>query len=300
MDHITQASHISFSISGAAFFQSHRSISEYSGSSKYYGNGEQIIEKGPSQKRRISLTRKKREIKGYRINKSKVLQKAAAFYNLKSSRKFMAFYSVSFPIGMTDKTAMKCMNIWLTRVRKLNRKVNYLWIAERQKNGTIHFHALMDKWLNIRVVNWYMSKAIDGVIKSDNVKGLNFNRSKYNGVDVERVYNGKGVSKYLVKYMAKGSDQTIDEKGVIHRPFDCRSIGMSRLVSALFTKVIESFYDGIEKWPYFKRDDPSSPFEYSIRVSEFAFWVPYKFGLPPDINKRLCKINDSLVDIFRF
>lgn len=298
MDHITQSSHISFSISGAVFFQTHRSISEFSGSSKYYGNGSQVIEKGESKPRAVPRKINKREIKGYRINKSKVLRKASAFYNLKSSRRFMAFYSVSFPVGMDDKSAMKCLNIWLTRIRKISPKINYLWIAERQKNGTIHFHALVDKWLNIRVVNWFMSKAIDGVIKGDKLKGLNFNRSKYNGVDVKRVYNGKGVSKYLVKYMAKGSDQSVDDKGVIHRPFNCRCMGMSRLISALFTKVIESFYNGIENWPYFKRDNPSDPFEFSVRVSEFAFWVPYRFGLPPDINRRLCKMNNYLVDIF--
>jgi len=298
MPSIYNTSHASFSETGVAFFNSNRALSTGSGSSKYFALDHSIIEKGDSIPRPRIKKRQSKSIPGYKLNKSKVLQKAAAFYNLPSSKKFLAFYSISFPEGMTDKQAVKVLNIWLTRLREKSKKINYLWIAERQGNGTIHFHALVDRFLNIRLVNYFMAKAIDKLNRDENCGFRNWNRSNYNGVDVKRVFNGKGVSQYLAKYMSKGKKSESGQITMDPERFECRTLGMSRLISALFTKAILRFDNAIRYWDYFKRASDNHPFENAIKINDLAWWIPYRFGIPPQLSKYLNLLNSNLSKLY--
>lgn len=141
----------------------------------------------------------------YVLNKKKVREKCSAFFGLKSSRKFLAFYSISFPLNFEDDLCMKVFNTFLTRLRKDFRLRSYLWVAERQKNGTLHFHLLTNSFMPIRKVNYYMSKAINNQVKNSN-EVSNFDMLSYNGVDVKRVNNNrKALNCYLTKYISKNN-----------------------------------------------------------------------------------------------
>lgn len=52
---------------------------------------------------------------GYILNKTKVRDKCTAFFELERSRKFCAFYSVSFPAGSKEEDIYKVWNSWLTK-----------------------------------------------------------------------------------------------------------------------------------------------------------------------------------------
>ncbi len=74
----------------------------------------------------------------YTIPRSKVRSKSAAFFQVKQSKKFMAFYTVSFPPGIPDDLAYRLFNTWLTRLRDKKKGVglkSYLWVAERQEGA---------------------------------------------------------------------------------------------------------------------------------------------------------------------
>lgn len=74
--------------------------------------------------------------RNYTIPRSKVRSKAAAFFQVQQSKKFMAFYTVSFPAGIPDDLAYKLFNTWLTRLRNKKKGIglkSYLWVAERQE-----------------------------------------------------------------------------------------------------------------------------------------------------------------------
>lgn len=286
MHEITTKNKACFSPVGLTFYNNQRPSSPFSGSSSF-----EVFSSTPTPK--ISTTPKKRLVpikktksEGYRVNKSLVISKATVFSALPTSRKFLAFYSISFPLGLSDQLAMKCLNIWLTRVRVLSPKINYLWVAERQKNKTIHFHLLCDKFLNIRVVNFYMAKALDGIRNECPAVFRDWNRAKYNGVDVKRVFNTKGITKYLTKYIAKGESV-----------FNCRANGFSRLVSALFTKLLTTSYLAFGYWNYFSYVEDTDPFSKRQVLNDFAVWLPWRFGLPPDIAKKLLHINLQVVSI---
>jgi len=144
-------------------------------------------------------------IREYKLNKKKVREKCSAFFGLKKSRKFLAFYSISFPLNFPDDMCMKVFNTFLTRLRKDFRLRSYLWVAERQKNGTLHFHLLTNCYMPIRRVNYYMAKAIETQIKKNKID-VSFDVTKYNGVDVKRVNNNrKALNIYLTKYVSKNS-----------------------------------------------------------------------------------------------
>ena len=145
----------------------------------------------------------------YKLNKKKVREKCSAFFGLRQSKKFLAFYSISFPQNFPDEFAYKCLNTVLTRLREECDLKSYLWVAERQKNGTIHFHMLTNTFMQIRKVNHFMARAINTQIRSKKNKGkikVSFDIKKYNGVDVRRV-NGsrKALNCYLTKYVSKNT-----------------------------------------------------------------------------------------------
>lgn len=107
----------------------------------------------------------------YKLNKKKVREKCSAFFGSKQSKKLLAFYSISFPQNFPDEFAYRCFNTVKTRLRKKCGLKSYLWVAERQKNGTIHFHMLTNTFMQIRKVNYFMARAINTQVRSKKNKG---------------------------------------------------------------------------------------------------------------------------------
>lgn len=125
----------------------------------------------------------------YKMNKSKVRKKALAFGYLKDSEKFLGFYSISFPLGSSDEICRKALNVWLTNLRQKYKLTNYMWVAERQKNGTLHFHLLTNNRMPIKEVNLEMAEILQNYEKKKLLSFGNSALDKYNGVDLS--YAGK-------------------------------------------------------------------------------------------------------------
>lgn len=78
---------------------------------------------------------------------------------IKSGRKFnfkIAFITLTLPsqqIHSDNEIKRKCLNSFLIELSKYENVHNYIWRAEKQKNGSIHFHIIIDKfvhWNDIR------------------------------------------------------------------------------------------------------------------------------------------------------
>lgn len=178
------------------------------------------------------------EPRQYRFNAKEVRRRALAYALLRKSARFLAFYSVSFPVGMPVETAYRVWNVFLTRARRDFGLKSYIWVAELQTNGTPHFHMLTNDWLNVRDCNAAMAVTIDDAVARGECGWGNSSLHRYNGVDVRRVGVRKGsksvartsdvirgVSLYLAKYMAKQGCLST------RRMWHC-----SRLVSCLVTR----------------------------------------------------------------
>jgi len=172
----------------------------------------------------------------YRINKKRVRHIILNWINNQKHRKQLYFITISFPKNIPDNTAYKALNSWLTTLRQSRILTHYLWIAERQKNGTIHYHLATSNRINIVYANQLMRQLLHHYIRK---KLLNWNHSgaaKYNGVDLAKnrktgkVTNfashrkSRLLSAYFTKYVTK-SDSSFE-----HQAWNC-----SNNLSSLFT-----------------------------------------------------------------
>lgn len=196
-------------------------------------------EQSTKRKWRAPVSPDKKE-RFYSVPVMKVRDKCDAFFALRSSRAFCAFYSISFPLNISDDVAFRLLNIWLTRIRRDRKRFDYLWVTERQGNGTIHFHLITNSFLNIRVVNYYMAAAIQTAVDAKECSWGDSSKSLYNGVDVKRVHNSKGVSRYLTKYLTKKKKDKDGNVIELDNRFKHLAWHCSRRVSALFTARIVS------------------------------------------------------------
>lgn len=154
-----------------------KSITRFGGSSKFRVLDDEIAEKPKTQiahqvnertnpgdesklKVEISKEKDKKKNQSYRINKSKVKKKCHALSRLEKSKKFLAFYTITFQVVLTDQICYRFFNTWLTRCRKSTGLKTYLWVAERQKKNTIHYHLLTNDFMQIQAVNGYMIAAL--------------------------------------------------------------------------------------------------------------------------------------------
>lgn len=179
---------------------------------------------------------KQRDVRLYGINRKKLLDRLNAYVCLSVSRKFLAFYSVSFPSGTNDEIIVKIWNSCLTSLRSSLGLKSYIWVMERQGNGTMHYHMLTNDYMPIRAVNSVVAGCIDYYVKRGLCNWGNSSITRYNGVDVcsiskripegDKNYRSKAYQKvihYVTKYMSKNN--ALESR----RQWHC-----SRLVSALF------------------------------------------------------------------
>lgn len=181
----------------------------YSGASDHHISLDGVKIETKRYAKRTDLRLRSNQPRKTHINRTKVANKVIAFKNVLPSSVKLKFYSISFPFGMPDMAAKKALNIWLTVCRKYYNLVSYIWVAERQSNGTIHFHMVTNAWMNISVVNYSMACAISTVIRTEKLQTLKYRKRSYNGVDVETVYNSSDLSKYITKYITKNKEEII-------------------------------------------------------------------------------------------
>lgn len=260
-----------------------------------------IVESKCRYKERIVL-----KSDNYRMNKTKVKSKIYALFNLKDSRKFVAFYSVSFPAGNSDNSIFECWNYWLTLLRKEFGLLNYIWITERQKNGTLHFHMFTNQFLPIQQINRGLAIIINNKVLNNEMIWNNSNIDKFNGVDVDSIYSSKRhkktgktlnpvqvrqwLSSYVTKYVTKNTDT------FKHLCWHC-----SRSVSQLFTSQLyelNSSYSVVNQLPYIDLVNNKlllySDNHYIVFNSQFNSTYIFKFNPPPELYKFIIEYNDLI------
>jgi hypothetical protein len=219
--------------------------------------------------------------KKYYLNKKEVRNRIVALSNLKVSCNNLIFWSVSFPLHFTDIQAIKVLNNVLTSLRKGKNWFQYVWIAERQKNGTIHFHFVVNQWFNVRIVNYKFACAIENELKKENKYDIKFNKDSYNGFDVKKVYNSAGISAYVTKYVTKQNES-----------FECRAWGCDRITGSLFLScaceiesisnieknlvcgpdnVVKSFSNEFGTYFYFKGKNSLYPWKMLMKTNDIIY-----------------------------
>lgn len=246
----------------------------------------------------------------YKINKAKVRKRLIALCRLKQSKNFLAFYSISFPSSAPDTALYEIFNRWLTTCREHHGLETYIWVAERQKNGTLHFHVLTNNWLDIAKVNKAMATAINTSVLQEKLSWKQSSMRLYNGVDVDSINHPKQrqgetreqyrrrlheirkhsikerinfAIKYMTKYMTKGDDV------FYHLPFHS-----SRDISQLFTSMILTDKDFDNYCQYLSDDEEDYVIYFNEKYTIYAF----KKIQPDKLYRMLDRLNNILFEMY--
>ncbi len=180
-------------------------------------------------------------------SRGKIKDKATAFFRACPGER--VFCTLTFIAPVADHTGIALLNNFLTTLRKEFPGLQYLWVAERQENGNIHFHMILNKRFSkpqLRKYNalWVLQQYRAG-LEGTTMFGVPIPREKIesmyragefgkafplNPLDVKRVRSIAGLSSYLTKYITKQADTF----------FHCLPWHCSRGVSKLFTRTVVS------------------------------------------------------------
>lgn len=208
------------------------------------------------------------------MNKPKVRAKIIAFSRASLGSLSMKFITVTFPAGLPDNLCMQALNTWLTKLRQLNEKFEYLWVAERQGNGTLHFHLFTKTFFNIRTINFNMAVTINNILFINKLHDIPFDYTKYNGIDVKVINKISQIVKYVTKYVTKVKELKFN-----------RSWSCSRLVSRLFTHVALSHSDMSHCLQHSKKVFEHTAFEYHDgTIMSVEIYVPKDGAFMPCVS----------------
>lgn len=129
------------------------------------------------------------------------------------------------------------LNKFLIYMNRLYGMKNYLWKAEKQKNGNLHFHIITDTFINKHELNyeWDCIQYSHGYFS---FKPFFVPKYESPSTRVEAVHSGEGVYAYMAKYVAKG-----DENGKVKgRIWGC-SKSVRELEDYTFTVDSELLYN---------------------------------------------------------
>lgn len=95
-----------------------------------------------------------------------------------------------------------CLNNFLQVMRKEVGLENYVWRAEAQHNGNIHFHIITDKYIHYKTLRKYWNQSIEllGYVTAFESK---FHHSNPPTEEVRAVKHIRHISSYLSKYFSK-------------------------------------------------------------------------------------------------
>jgi len=99
----------------------------------------------------------------------------------------------------------KLLNAFLVDLRRRFFVISYLWRAEAQMNGNIHFHIVINRYIHYTHIRniWNRIQAEHGYIANYNVKGKWGSDSNPPSTEIKAVHKCKNIAGYLSKYCTK-------------------------------------------------------------------------------------------------
>jgi hypothetical protein len=164
----------------------------------------------------------------------------------------------------SDVQIKKCLNSFFSYMRKYCNFKYYVWRAEKQKNGNIHFHIVTPQFIEYKKILkiWNNSIELLGYVSEYNKKMNSLSMKEYinlrkeqdkkhrkkvdvrsyikaykegkksgfvcNSVDVRSIYLAKGTFNYLLKYLAKEQKQEEEQEQEGKRIVEGRVYSISR------------------------------------------------------------------------
>jgi len=128
--------------------------------------------------------------------------------NFKSGKLFkfkLNFITLTLPSPqktVSDKEIKHCLDNWIKRAKRKHNLKSYVWRAERQENGNLHFHIITDTYIHYEKIRNDWNSVINALGFVDRFVEKNGNKIP-NSTDVHSIKKIKNLSQYFVKYMSK-------------------------------------------------------------------------------------------------
>ena len=131
------------------------------------------------------------------------------------------FITLTLPFAQNEKSdkwlKKHLLSPWIKRMAYKFDLKNYVWRAEKQKNGNLHFHLVTDTYIHYSIIRSAWNSII---IKLGLMRdfALVHGHSNPNSTDVKSVKHVKNLAQYLIKYLSKPEKDT---KGIEGRYWGC-------------------------------------------------------------------------------
>lgn len=191
-------------------------------------DGKSEVRSNQSRERIVSYTGKMTTYSRKKIKRAIQLIVATAkdkeATHFKSGKAFkfkLNFITLTLPAlqgEITDKAIKVCLDNWIKRAKRKHNLKSYVWRAERQKNGNIHFHMITDTYIRYDHIrnDWNSVLGKTGLVKKYQDKN---GQKQPNSTDVHAIHKVRNLSQYFIKYMSK--DHKEGEEPISGKIWDC-------------------------------------------------------------------------------
>ncbi len=118
---------------------------------------------------------------------------------------FVTLTLSSKQVHSDNEIKRKLLNTFIIYVKRVHKVQEYIWRAEAQKNGNIHFHLFLDKYIHYSQLRKLWNGVQEGLGYISRFKELH-GHTNANSTDIERIRSVKGASIYVAKYISKKSE----------------------------------------------------------------------------------------------
>ena len=261
----------------------------------FYDKQKQLTKKKPAQPLHCTGGEEKVDAakiaeKQYSLKKSLIKHRINNYMNAAKKGTPLYFITITFPPVVSDNMGYKFLNQWLTRCRQLKLIHNYLWVAERQKIGTIHYHMAVPHYINVHQSNKVMQVILSNSARAQEINYTTHQAKRYNGIDLAKnrttrqvinfstKHNKKSLTNYLTKYITK--NETKFNRLVWH---NSRDFGIVIIKVTATRKEIEA----LDLYTYLNFNNPF--------ISEHSIFYRWQTNPPPPLTEYLRNLNSILL-----
>lgn len=177
-----------------------------------------------------------------------------------------------------EEAYTNCLKEWLRKMRQKHGLTSYIWKAELQERGQLHYHLTANVFLHHSTIRevWNRQQKKAGYLDDYAKKHKHFNA---NSTDVHAVWKVKNIEAYLTKYLSKTSQNEVPTKGKV---WDCskdlkRKRFSTEATSELWDKCVTEWEKGkaekvmLDHCTIFKIQNPERLLDQSQRTA-YAKW----------------------------
>lgn len=145
----------------------------------------------------------------------------------------VAFVTLTLPSKQqhTDKELISsCLNQFIIEIKKYHNVKNYVWRAEKQENGNLHFHILVDAFIPWWIMRERWNRIVNKLGYVDRFQKKHGHKTP-NSTDIHSTRKIRNIYSYLTKYLTKDEKTTQENNGTAdNQPLQTTQEGMEEAI----------------------------------------------------------------------